>query len=166
MATLSNPAFVSMRRNDESMEEIWERESAIFISVGVAADANRIFQALTIPEYLEAWIRLPDQVDGSKVVVSQESDGYRLDHTRAGDLVASIRSTFLFCHHRKMQLFWQSLTSPLRTASRVDFRIRGNFGSSILELRHRGLSSFNEFLWHQQLWCVSLARLTSLLKTV
>ena len=30
--------------------------------IGVDADARRISQALTEPEYLEAWITMPDQV--------------------------------------------------------------------------------------------------------
>ena len=32
----------------------------IAISVDLKADARRICQALTVPEYLEAWIRMPD----------------------------------------------------------------------------------------------------------
>jgi hypothetical protein len=49
--------------------------------------------------------------------------------------------------------------------SLVDFRIRGNFASSVLELRHTALSSAGEFLWHQQLWSVSLARLATILRS-
>jgi hypothetical protein len=35
--------------------------AAIFKSVSVNADAHRISRALTVPEYLEAWISIPAQ---------------------------------------------------------------------------------------------------------
>ena len=51
------------------------------------------------------------------------------------------------------------------TESLVDFRIRGNFATSILELRHTALPSAREFFWYQQLWGTSLARLATILRS-
>ena len=51
------------------------------------------------------------------------------------------------------------------TKSLIDFRIRGNFASSVLELRHTALASTGEFLWYQQLWRVSLVRLATILRS-
>lgn len=137
----------------------------IALSITVDADARRISQALTEPEYLEAWISMPDQTEGSQIVVSKKPEGYRLDQYRAGRVISSFIGSFLFCHQRKMRLSWRNAAVPDMAESLVDFRIRGNFASSILELRHTALPSASEFLWHQQFWRASLARLASILRS-
>lgn len=137
----------------------------IALSVAVDADARRISQALMEPEYLEAWISMPDQTEDSSIVISKKPTGYGLDHWRAGRVVTSIVGSFLFCHRRKMRLSWRDIAAPGMTESFVDFRIRGNFASSVLELRHTALRSAGEFLWYEQLWSVSLARLAAILRS-
>jgi hypothetical protein len=136
----------------------------IAMSISVDADALRIFHALTVPEYLEAWISMPDQSEDSAVVASPSANGYRLDQYSAGSVAVSITSSYLFCHHRKMRLFWRKSRNPICSESLVDFRLRGNFGSSILELRHTAIASADEYLWHQSLWRGSLKKLAFLLR--
>jgi hypothetical protein len=142
-----------------------ESDWAIALSITVDADARRISQALTEPEYLEAWIVMPDQSEGSWIVASRKANGYRLDHCRAGRVISSVMGSFLFCHQRKMRLLWQSFGRTDPAESLVDFRIRGKFASSVLELRHTALRSSDEFHWHQELWRASLARLASVLRS-
>jgi hypothetical protein len=136
----------------------------IAMSINVDADALRIFHALTVPEYLEAWIAMPERAADSAVVVSSVSNGYRLDHFEAGSVAVSITGSYLFCHHRKMRLCWRKTHKSERSDSLVDLRLRGNFGSSILELRHTGIASAGECRWHQALWCGSFQKLASLLR--
>lgn len=138
----------------------------IALSISVDADARRISQALTEPEYLEAWISMPDQVEGSSIVASKRSDGYGLDHWRAGRVVTSIIGSFLFCHRRKMRLSWRNTCRPNFAESFVDFRIRGNFGSSVLELRQTALVSADAYLWHQTLWQRSLETLALIVRSM
>ena len=140
-------------------------DRTIALSIAVDADARRISQALTEPEYLEAWISLPNHADDSRIVASKRADGYRLNQVRAGRSIASFVGSFLFCHRRKMRLSWRDEAIPEMNESLVDFRIRGNFASSVLELRHTALRSAGEFLWYQQLWSVSLARLATILRS-
>jgi hypothetical protein len=145
---------------------------AVFLSIDIDADARRISQALTEPEYLEAWITMPDQItmlnqgEQSSIVATKKANGYRLDQHSAGRVIASFVGSFHFCHQRKMRLSWSNAARPDEAGSLVDFRIRGNFGSSILELRHTALYSAEDFLWHQQLWSASLPRLASILRSV
>jgi hypothetical protein len=150
----------------------WPNEDwAVFLMIGVDADARRISQALTEPEYLEAWITMPDQVslpghaESSPVVAAKTAEGYRLDQYSSGRVIASFVGSFLFCHQRKMRLNWRNIACPDLPESLVDFRIRGNFGGSILELRHTAFHSAGDFLWHQQLWSASLPRLASILRS-
>jgi hypothetical protein len=144
-----------------SSSEDW----TVFLSIGVDADARRISQALTEPEYLEAWITMPGQGEESSIVATKNANGYRLDQYCAGCAIASFVGSFLFCHQRKMRLSWLDTARPDVAESVVDFRIRGNFGGSILELRHMALQSAGDFLWHQQLWSASLPRLASILRS-
>lgn len=136
----------------------------IAMSINVDADALRIFHALTVPEYLEAWIAMPGHAEDSAVVASPAANGYRLDHYAAGSVAVSITGSYLFCHHRKMRLCWRKTRKPDRSDSLVDFRVRGNFGSSVLELRHTAIASIEEYHWHQALWCGSFEKLASLLR--
>jgi hypothetical protein len=136
----------------------------IALSIAVDADAVRIFHALTVPEYLEAWISIPGLAENSAVVASPLANGYRLDHYSAGSVAVSITGSYLFCHHRKMRLSWRKSRTPICSESLVDFRLRGNFGSTILELRHTAIASADEYLWHRTLWRGSLDKLASLLK--
>ncbi len=146
-----------------------ESDWVIALSITVDADARRISQALTEPEYLEAWIVMPDQspdhAKDSWIVASRNANGYRLDHCRAGRVISSVMGSFLFCHQRKMRLLWRSFGRTDLAESLVDFRIRGKFASSVLELRHTALRSSDEFHWHQELWRASLARLASVLRS-
>ncbi len=143
----------------------------VFLTIGVDADARRISQALTEPEYLEAWITMPERVttpnhgEQSSIVATKKVNGYRLDQYCAGRVIASFVGSFLFCHQRKMRLTWHNAVCPHVQESLVDFRIRGNFGGSILELRHTALQSAGDFLWYRQLWSASLPRLASILRS-
>ena len=139
---------------------------AIALSVNVDADARRISQALTEPEYLEAWISMPDQSEGSSIVATKRTNGYGLDHWRAGRVVTSIVGCFLSCHYRKMRLKWRKVCSPNSAESLVDFRIRGNFGSSVLGLRQTAFISADDYLWHQTLWERSLETLALILRSM
>jgi hypothetical protein len=144
-----------------SSSEDW----AVFLSIGVDADARRISQALTEPEYLEAWITMPEEGGELSIAATKKPNGYQLDQYRSGRVIARFVGSFLFCHQRKMRLTWRNDACPDIAESLVDFRIRGNFGGSILELRHTALHSTGDFLWHQQLWSASLPRLASILRS-
>jgi hypothetical protein len=169
--TLQSPSERAARDSYPSALALPAEDWAVFLTIGVDADARRISQALTEPEYLEAWITMPDQLtmpgEGgeSSIVATKKANGYILDQYRAGRVIASFVGSFLFCHQRKMRLTWRNAACPEGPESLVDFRIRGNFGGSILELRHMSLQSAGDFLWHQQLWSASLPRLASILRS-
>ncbi|MFZ0339016.1 MAG: hypothetical protein WAL45_13350 [Terracidiphilus sp.] len=143
-----------------------QTQFVIFKSIHVDADAHRISRALTEPEYLEAWISIPGAAPGSFTRASLEDNGYRLDyysaHNFARRWALSIEGSFRFCHLRKMRLFWRKTSNALCVESVVDFRLRGNFGSSIVELRHTALASAEEYAWHEALWGSSLQKLALL----
>jgi hypothetical protein len=165
METVLDPQAPAASTAHRSTSEACETDWTVAMSIDVDADARRIFHALTVPEYLETWIDLPDRGKNSAIVAAATDNGYRLDHYSDGRVDMSISGSYLFCHQRKLRLFWRESRLPKRTDSLVDFRLRGNFGSSVLELRHRALRSAEEYFWHERLWRGSLEKLTSLLRS-
>jgi len=146
---------------DQERETNW----AVVMSVDVDADARRIFQALTLPEYLEAWIHMPEHTKHSQIIASPDPNGYTVHHYCAGQRAMSVRGTYMFRHQRKMRLLWRRLCDSFCVESVVDLRLRGNFASSILELRHTALQSPSELIWHEEFWQRSLQKLASLLRS-
>lgn len=149
---------------------IYEPHSAILKTVSVNADAHRISRALTEPEYLEAWISIPGAAPGSFTRVTSQDNGYRLDHYADHysahyfdhGSALTISGSFHFCHLRKIRLLWRKTSHALCAESVVDFRVRGNFGSSVVQLRHTALTSADEHAWHEALWRCSLQKLALL----
>jgi hypothetical protein len=165
MESVLDSADLAIPISDDRAVQSRETNWTVAMSIGVDADTHRIFQALTVPEYLEAWINLPGRTEDSFVVASPDANGYRLDHFSAGRTAVRISGSYIYCHRRKMRLLWRKTSQRNCAESLVDFRLRGNFGSSILELRHSALASADEFAWHQALWQSSLTKLASLLKS-
>jgi hypothetical protein len=134
----------------------------IAIRLSVKADAYRLFQALTTPEYLETWVSLPGDGANSYIAAWKEPDGFRIDHYRHGHRDLVIRCTYQMCRRRKM-LFCFRLTGELTPPeSLVLIRLSGNFGSTMLELHHRGVSASSYHAWQLEMWQLSLGRLASL----
>jgi hypothetical protein len=155
----------ALPQTSPSPDRVSQTHSAIFKAVSVDADAHRISRALTLPEYLEAWISIPGAAPGSFTLASSQDNGYRLDHYSTHRSALTITGSYLFCHLRKMRLFWRKTSSTLSVDSIVDFRLRGNFGSSVVELRHSALASADEYAWHDALWRRSLEKLASLFRS-
>lgn len=140
----------------------------IGISISVSADARRLSQMLTEPEYLETWACLPHFNGTSHAIAARTGNDYRLEFHTGEGLCAVITGTYLMSHQRKMLLSWTRTMARSSSAnpslSFVDIRLRGNFGSSILELEHSGLNSAAEYFWHMAMWRASLEKLVDLMR--
>lgn len=134
----------------------------IAMRVTVFSDANRIFQALTRPEYLETWITLPGDDASSYLVAWRQNDSYRFDHYRGGRRDLMITGSYRLCRRRKMLFTWKTAGDAMQPESLVYIGLHGNFGNTILELHHRGISSMGEHMWQQEMWSRSLDRLARL----
>jgi hypothetical protein len=142
----------------------------IGIEVNVDADARRIAEALTVPEYMEAWACVPGHDANGSVAVSQvfagsqAGDYYILNYRAPGQQAVNITCSYLMRHRRKMLISWRKGEPSNEQESFVKIRIRGNFARSILLLDHGGLSNESEYRWHKEMWKMSLARLALILQ--
>jgi len=136
----------------------------IGISISVHADVRRLSQTLTEAEYLETWVCPPNPSAGCHSVARRDGNDYRLDLFCGDDLSATITGSYLVSHQRKMLLSWSRSSATNPTLSFVDIRLRGNFGSSILELEHTGLASAADYFWQMTMWRASLEKLVGLMR--
>jgi uncharacterized protein YndB with AHSA1/START domain len=130
--------------------------------VTVETDANRLFQALTRPEYLEAWVTLPNDNDECYLVAWTQPDSFRLDHYRNGRRDLMIHGGYRLCRRRKMLFTWRLSGDAAGSESLVYVGLHGNFTSTILEIHHRSITSVSAYEWQQEMWNNSLDRLTKL----
>ena len=162
-ATISDPGFITrpFRRYlaDAGLEE---NHWTISLRTVIQADAFRLSQAFTRPEYLETWVRFPGDDATARLVSWQEGEGYRLDHYLRGQRDAILRCHFHVRRRRKLLFTWRLTADTRPPESLVLVRMRGNFDSTIVELHHRGASPAAYRLWQEAMWQASLHRLADL----
>jgi hypothetical protein len=164
MATATRlDAFLVARPRIDWSAPARKADWSVVASIAVHADPRRIHQALTLPEYLETWICLPDRLPDSSLAAFGEANGFRLVHSAEGRIVTSIAAYFLSRRLRALRLHWRKSCAPFCAGGLVDFRIREHSVGCVVEVRHAALASAEEFLWHQRLWRSSLQKLASLL---
>jgi hypothetical protein len=133
------------------------------ISSSANADRSRILQALTIPEYIEAWLCLGG--DGTRpVFASRTANGYRIQRFGPYGLELDISGSYLTSRRSKLLFTWQNDASQDRPMSLVLIRLYGEFARTRLCLNHVGLISAEECQWHHEMWKTSLDRLSALFK--
>jgi uncharacterized protein YndB with AHSA1/START domain len=132
------------------------------LEVSLAGNTRRVFEALSVPEYMEVWMSIPGH-SGCGATAAREADGFIFEHSCSSGKVAKVSGTYLVFLRRKLVYSWR-VTGMLNVRdSLVDIRLCGDFERSILRLRHFQLQSDEECAWHKDFWTVSLSRLNRLL---
>jgi uncharacterized protein YndB with AHSA1/START domain len=154
----------SRERHNGVRPETIERH--IVLSVTVGADKRRLFDALTLPEYREAWLSIPGSRSDCYSAASETRGVYRLDHFVEGGLEFSISGVYRVCRRSKMAFTWRksSATSLHVSAPEtlVTIRLQGAFSDTTVSLHHAGAFSPAEYRWHSEMWDLSLNKLRSL----
>jgi uncharacterized protein YndB with AHSA1/START domain len=132
-------------------------------AIHLHGDTHRIFHAITIPEFLEAWICIPcnEQDCRSRVELSGESLAVR--HICPSGRNVSIFGDFIVRRRRRLLISWRTDSFGSSPRSRVTIRLYGAFEKTLLSLHHTGFHSEDEKAWHHALWTLSLEKLTRLL---
>ena len=136
----------------------------IVISMNIDADKRRVLQALTEPEYLEAWVSHPDCRHGCMVRASRIARSYRIDFVYDEMLASSISGSFRMLESDKLLLTWRRFGVCEEAQSVVNILLQEGGGCSLLELRHIGLPSWAEYEWHEKLWGASLRNFSQLFR--
>lgn len=152
------------RRSQTQVGEVGFEDPPYTISacVRVRADTRRLFQAVVVPEYLDAWLRVPEDEASWAVTPLQQTAGFVLDWCDARATQSRILAVYKTCRRRKLTICWKLEKDHLLKESSVIMRLSGDFGCSVLSLFHSGFGTFDDFAWHRQFWNASLERLAKL----
>jgi hypothetical protein len=135
----------------------------ISLEFSLAADTRRIFEALTVPEYMELWISLPGNHPDCCTRADRRMDGFVCEHFCSDRSMVTISGAYSVFLRRKLVFSWKISGVSSTSASLADLRLCGDFERSILRLRHIGFASDEDYSWHMALWTSSLTRLSGLL---
>ena len=136
--------------------------STFSLECSLAADTRRIFDALTLPEYIETWLSIPGHHAECRTMTFQVGSGFEIQHLCRTGAATRIIGKYLSFHKKKLRFSWRQVGVSGAQESYVDIRLYGDFEKSILRLRHFGLDSEEDFHWHATLWSASIAKLGAL----
>jgi uncharacterized protein YndB with AHSA1/START domain len=126
----------------------------------VKADRQRIYQALTVPEYIEAWFSAPDAIEDSTEVFAG-ADFFSIGYTcRQGERFR-ILCSYKVCRRGKLLFTWERNAPSEQSSSVVKIRLLGDFERTSVLVTHVGLA-LSDQQWHENLWKSSLRKLGKL----
>lgn len=140
--------------------EAWD----IALRVSVDAEPLCVFYALTVSEYREAWMCVPQINEDLSVTASQDHDSYCIDFVRAGLPCVTISGSYDRCCPSEILFSWCKRAGSPIVNTMVCIRLRSRGGTTVLDLHHFGFTTASESLWHQRFWTSSLRRLAWLLE--
>jgi uncharacterized protein YndB with AHSA1/START domain len=126
----------------------------------VNADRHRIYQALTEPEYVEAWFSAPGALAGGTAAFS-EKNSLSITYFCTPQQQFRILCSYQVRRRSKLVFTWQHFTHAEATSSVVKIRLLGDFGRTIVHVSHVGLTQSEQEL-HERLWVSSLRKLSKL----
>ncbi|MBS1806325.1 MAG: SRPBCC domain-containing protein [Acidobacteria bacterium] len=139
----------------------FEDASEVSVQRSVNADRSRLFQALTLPEYIDAWFVAPGSVPGS-TAVAMGPDCFVVSYRLPDGGEQRFIGSYKVLRRGKVQFAWRRDSSFHDAGSSlVRIRLQGDFGRTTVQVTHVGLDE-REHAHYQMLWEASLERLASL----
>jgi uncharacterized protein YndB with AHSA1/START domain len=135
---------------------------SLSLKVSIQADIRRLFHALTVPEYLEAWLSFPGERPGSSTLAARTDDRFAIEHYCHGRPSITISGNYRACRRRNVLFSWRVDGDICVPETEVEIRLRGDFENTILSLQHKGFTSRYDHSWHAILWSSSIRKLASL----
>jgi len=148
-----------LARHRHLIDDAWPLTVTSYLN----ADRSRIFQALTVPEYIEAWFCLPGDTL-RQASVSLIPNGFRIKRYIPVGPEFDVAGSYMLLRRSKMLFTWQRDIARNDPTSFVFIRLEGEFTRTRIRLHHVGLKSVEEQEWHQKMWETSLIRLSALFK--
>lgn len=131
----------------------------LHLAESLPAERQRVFYALTVPEYMEAWLAIPGAPRG-RAAVTKDKEGLSIC-CLGEDTDYTIQCTYRVCNRSKLLFDWKHHANFSTSSSLVTIRLMGEFERTNLELIHFGLKH-SLHGWHRKFWEVSLAQLSRL----
>jgi uncharacterized protein YndB with AHSA1/START domain len=139
---------------------------AIFASVAIQAEVQRILYALSTPEYMEAWLQLPGAERIECHAEQRSFDRFRIDLFSANTRMTSIYGSCLLLKPNRVTYLWEKTCVGFRPRSLVEMTLVGSSNRCTLRLKHFGLPNREDQEWHSTMWQLSLNKLRLLMERI
>src|SRR5260370_15333201 len=118
-----------------------QHERDVALSFQFKADRSRVFYALSIPEYIEAWLQAPDTDDLRFVFNQVAEETFRIDLYRGETLQASVDGSCWVVGTNQVRYIWKT-TSPIgATETLVDMKLLCGTGGWVPALKQSGFQN-------------------------
>jgi uncharacterized protein YndB with AHSA1/START domain len=139
-------------------------ERDVALSFHFNADSSRVFYALSIPEYIEAWLQAPDTDDLRFVFNQIAEETFRLDLYRGKTLQASVDASCWVVGAHQVRYIWRTTSAHDTTETLVDMKLLAGSAGCVLALKHSGFNDPEESARCRRMWQQSLERLCRLME--
>jgi hypothetical protein len=142
---------------------IQPQSADVILSYRIEAESSRVLYALSMPEYIEAWLQAPD-ADAFRFAFNPEArDGFRIDFFRNEVLQSSLYSSCRVVSSNQVRYVWKTISANSISDTVVDMHLRSSPGGCILSLKHSGFKENAESIWCYKMWHRSLECLCKLM---
>ena len=139
------------------------RSFDVHLSAEISAAQRCLFYALTLPEYLEAWLHMPDD-STVHASVSNSPDELRFDRYSSRRHVGTIVARLHAMSQDSISFAWRNDRDRNAPSTAVHVTLRGKKGACTLDLTHSGFRTEEERRWHDAMWTCSLRDLNHLMR--
>jgi uncharacterized protein YndB with AHSA1/START domain len=136
----------------------------IAASVRLAAEPCRVLYALSIPEYMEAWMQFPEMDRVECHSDKRSFDRFRIDLFRSGARWQRIYGSCRLNKPNRITYLWGRDHCGDRVMSLVELHLWDKSSHCNLMLRHTGFRNSDERERFSRMWSPSLKRLSRLLE--
>jgi uncharacterized protein YndB with AHSA1/START domain len=150
--------------NSTAWPRTGQASSDVRVSVAIQADWQRIFHALAVPEYMDAWLTMTG-IERLECRPEQgHADSFRIDFLIAGAPPKTVFGTCIRTKPDEISYLWKKALSESTGRSLVKMRLRRGPRRCSLHLIHHGLWGQKECEWYSVMWQRSLDKLRALME--
>ena len=150
-------------RTAEALLEPSSREMDVVLACRFVGDQSRVLHALSLPEYIEAWLKAPDAMEQRCVFNLEGQDGFQMDLYRAGALQEHIHGYCQIISSNQVRYWWTAASRFRCAKTLVDIETMWKMDWCTINLKHSGFVNASDSDRYREMWCQSLLRLRRLL---
>jgi uncharacterized protein YndB with AHSA1/START domain len=134
------------------------------VSARIFADTRRVFYALTIAEYLEAWMCFPG-CEFDRLAVAQTAREFVIEMhpSHLTSVVTKISGVHLIREPNEIVFTWAKQRGDCLPETTVCIHLERAHESTALRLSHMGFIDWEDRIWHEEMWRASFENLGRLL---
>src|SRR5580693_6833860 len=108
----------------------------VAVSVEIAAESRRVLYALTIPEYMEAWLEVPNTEKLQCSADPRKPNSFHIDLYSDETSHASIEGFCLLSNSDRVIFLWKNTCVGSAAETTVGIRLKSVAGQCIVDLKH------------------------------